>query len=146
MTKTKSDEYKIDYKFNLKFYFDLVKKYKRLSILLIIIILIIESSHVLDKYLFKLIIDKGTDFNAGILEKSIFIDYLLFIALIFVSVILVMSIFRFFHSHIMNRLVGNLMLDLKKKFFNHIVHLDYNFHQTLLCLKLSPIEQFLLNN
>lgn len=126
--KNKKGEWKIDFKYNLRLYFSMLKNYKILTVGLLIIILVLQASHVLDKYLFKEIIDRGTEFTNGTLSNGAFIHILLIIAGIYIVIHTINVILRWLHLHLINHLDGSLMLDLKKKFFNHLVHLSYNFH------------------
>jgi ATP-binding cassette, subfamily B, heavy metal transporter len=124
----KNKKKKVHYKYNFRLYFNLLKKYKWLFISVLVLILILESLYIIDKLLFKLIIDKGTDFNSGTLDVFNFQNILLGIAAVYISVYLIRSIGRWFEIHIINHLEANLIRDLKKKFFNHILHLSHNFH------------------
>ncbi|MEK6913550.1 MAG: hypothetical protein AABW47_02660 [Nanoarchaeota archaeon] len=69
--KTKKGE-KIDIKRNFKEYLSYLKKYKLLIFLLIFVISLNGIKQIADKYFFKVIIDKGTDFSAGNLDSVSF--------------------------------------------------------------------------
>ena len=125
-----TEKKKIDFKYNLKMYYSFLKKYKWIFILLLILIFILESTYIIDKFLFKLLIDNGTEFSAKTLIKSDFINILLIIAAIYIINIIIRSILKFINIHLLNHISSDMMLDLKRKFFNHIIHLDYNFHTT----------------
>jgi ATP-binding cassette, subfamily B, heavy metal transporter len=55
---------------------------------------------------------------------------LVIVGVVFIFVILSRSIGNWFHFHLTNILETNLVLDLKKKYFNHILGLSYSFHTT----------------
>ncbi len=119
---------KIDFKYNLKIYLELIWKYKWMAFLIILISIFLEFRVIIDRYLFKMIIDKGTSFSAGQLTLQLFQSFLLTIAILYLFVIFLNSVFRWIHLHLVNILEGNLIFDLKRKYFNHIVTLDHSFH------------------
>ncbi|MFA6089223.1 MAG: ABC transporter ATP-binding protein [Candidatus Woesearchaeota archaeon] len=118
----------IDMKYNLKFYFKLLFKYKFLLFMTLFMVLLTDFAAVADKYLFKRIFDDGTLFAAGTLTKSVFIQTLSFLAILFAGIILINVISRWYKLHLVNRLDANLILDVKQYFFNHIISLSHNFH------------------
>ena len=121
---------KIDFKHNLRIYSSFVKKYKILAIVLLFITLIIEASYVIEKFIFKIIVDKGTDFTSNALPQQAFVKILLFLAALFGLMVLIRTISKWFNFYLINLLEVNMIKDLKIKFFNHLIHLDYEFHTT----------------
>jgi len=119
---------KIDYKYNLKEYFSFVKKYKWLLVSILVLSFILEVLKASDRFLFKIIVDKGTEFVAGNLQKSPFTITLIIVGTVFVSVILIRSIISWNFLGLLNKLTANVTLDLKRKYFNHIVNLSHSFH------------------
>lgn len=120
----------IDFKYNLSLYSSFLNKHRPLFFLILVIILIIESFYLITQYLFKIVIDRGTEFAAGSLARDAFITILLVVLVIYLVKIVITSILKFFHIHSINRLDSKLIADLKRRFFNHIIHLDHNFHTT----------------
>ena len=120
----------IEFKYNLSIYFSFIKKYKVMFIAIILIVFFMESLHLTEKLLFKLIIDKGTEFTAGTLSKSAFIQSLTTIAFYFILITLILIIFYWMRPHLLNRLNSKVITDLKRRFFKHILDLDHNFHTT----------------
>ncbi|MEK6862661.1 MAG: ABC transporter transmembrane domain-containing protein, partial [Nanoarchaeota archaeon] len=118
----------IDYKYNLKIYLEILKNYKPLFILLLLIILIVQATDVVDKFLFKIIIDKGTDFLAEKLSSNLFLRSLVIVAVIFCASLLLKAAGRWMENNLITKLEVNLIQDLKKKFFNHLLHLSHGFH------------------
>ena len=121
---------KIDFKYNLKIYWNLVKRYKWLIFLLLFLALIIESVNVGEKFLFKLIVDNGEKFGAGVVAKEILVGVILFVAVIYAGFVFLKVVSRWFHLYLINKLDGNLIFDLKSKYFNHLVGLSHGFHTT----------------
>ncbi len=120
----------INFKYNFKVYWSFLRKYKLLFLFVMFLILINAISHVVDKFLFKIIVDRGTEFVSGSLTKEVFVSILIGVAVTFLVILLVKAISKWLQLHYVNHLDSKLIIDLKRKFFNHIVHLDHNFHTT----------------
>ncbi len=119
---------KIDFKYNLKLYLSFLNRYRPIVILLLLISLIVESLNILDKFLFRVLIDRGTQFSSHILNIDNFARILLFLGAVYVVASVGRAILKFVSLHYVNKLEANLITDLKRKFFDHIIHLDYEFH------------------
>lgn len=128
--KGKKLKEKIDFKYNLKLYGSFLKRYKWLLIGILALTFIIESILLIDKFLFKAIVDKGTLFVSKSLLLNNFVKFLLLIAVIYLTMHILRLVLKFLHIHCINLLEANLIVDLKRKFFNHLINLDYNFHTT----------------
>ena len=123
-------KYKVSYKYNLSVYWSLLKKYKRIAIFLLFIVLVMESITLVDKFLFKSIVDNGTDYLSGKLELQPYVSILLIILGIFILKIILNTIGKWLYIHCINIIESKLIIDLKQKFFNHLIYLSYNFHTT----------------
>lgn len=121
---------KIDFSYNLSVYWGFLKKYKLLFLSVLATTLIVEALNVADRYLFKVIIDDGTEFVNGIIAQSAFIQTLIIIAVIFISLVVSRSFLKWLNIHLVVHLNANLIYDLKQKYFNHIVGLSHRFHIT----------------
>ena len=128
MSGTKGSKKNIHFKENLKVYLDFLKKYKLIYITIFILTFIIEASSVVDKFLFKVIIDKGTAFSDKLLGREAFVNILLWAAAIFIAVIITKTILTFIQLHLLNKLEVNIVNDLKRKFYSHIIHLSHKFY------------------
>ena len=120
----------IDFKYNWKTYWSFLRKHKVTFIFLIITISIVELSRLADKLIFKEIIDRGTEFSNGVLPQEPFVKALIIFAIIFGSVVIIRSVFKWIQIHLINKLETNLIINLKQRFYNHISELSYNFHTT----------------
>jgi len=127
-SKNKKDKEKVDFKKNIIHYLKIAKPYKRIFALLIILVSIIAATHVAEKFLFKIIIDRGTEFVSSDLSRNIFVQILIGVAAAYTLLLVVKVVVHWIEVRIINRLDGKMMFDIKKKFFNHIVHLSHNFH------------------
>lgn len=121
---------KINFKNNLSLYFKILMRYKWLFFLILFITLIVESLSLLDNFLIKQIIDYGTKFLSISITKNYFIKILLIIAGVFALGSLLSIIGKWIRMHFINLLESKLILDTKKRFFNHVIGLSYNFHTT----------------
>jgi ATP-binding cassette subfamily B protein len=121
---------KIDFRYNMRIYWNLLKKYKPVFITLIVLTIIVEALFIADKFLFKVIIDNATEFISGTLAQSAFIQILIWVLIAFAVIVVIRSAGKWLNVHILTRIDANLIYDLKEKFFNHIVSLDHNFHTT----------------
>lgn len=121
---------KIDFKYNVKEYWQVLKNYKKVLFTLLFISLIVEGLFTVDKFLFKRIVDDGTNFIAGTLVKSVFVQTLIIILLIFIGVMVIRTIGKWFTIQLMNVLTSRMIKDIKTKYFNHILRLSHNFHTT----------------
>ena len=121
---------KVDFKYNLSLYLELLKKYKWLLTIVLISSFLIEASFVIGRYLFKIIIDRGTEFLNNTLSYESYVDILVVLVIIYFSTMVVRNIIRYFRIHLLNVLEMKLILDLKRKFFNHLIHLSHDFHAT----------------
>ena len=92
--------------------------------------LIVEASFLVPKLLLKEIIDKGNELTSGSLTSELYISLLFILLAVYISVVIIRVIGNWFSLHLMNKLSGNMIFDLKNRFFKHILHLDHNFHTT----------------
>ncbi|MEJ2267837.1 MAG: ABC transporter ATP-binding protein [Nanoarchaeota archaeon] len=120
--------YKIDFKYNLSVFWSFVKNYKLLGGIILFLVLLNQGKSFLDKFLFKIIVDKGTEFVAGSIAKEIFVEILIIVGIVFSVSIILNSLIIWMEFHFLHRFESNLIKDLKAKFFNHIISLDQKFH------------------
>ncbi|MBI4896152.1 MAG: ABC transporter ATP-binding protein [Candidatus Aenigmarchaeota archaeon] len=123
-------EKKIDLWVNFFHYLDLVKQYKFLFIGILFLTFLIESVFVIERFLFKIIVDEGTLFAAGMIERASFVHVLLLVALVYVALIVLTVIGRWILGTLNNNFQTKIVADLKRAFFNHIVTLSHDFHST----------------
>jgi len=121
---------KIDFKHNLKTYWKIAKPYKWFFIVIVLIVTAINLARIVEKFILKELIDNGTEFAGGSLALAAFTNILIILLVIFIAGLIVRVIGHWFQMHLINRMDGSIMRDIKRKFFNHIVHLDHNFHTT----------------
>ena len=130
MATKKKTKGKIDYKHNLKEYWQIMRKYKILIFLLILFGIMNEAKSLGDRYLFKILIDKGTEFFTGVVLMGDFLMILSLVLILMGILILASMTSNFFRMHFLNRLDSSAMRDLKQKYFSHIIELDHGFHTT----------------
>ncbi|MCF7871899.1 ABC transporter ATP-binding protein/permease [Candidatus Woesearchaeota archaeon] len=118
----------IDFKYNLKMYWQLVRNYKWMAFGLLMMILFFQSSYSAQSYLFKVLTDEGAKFIAKEIVQSEFLRTLGILALVYAGLKLLQTGFRWIWMNTINIFETKMMLDIKKKMFNHVVHLDHEFH------------------
>lgn len=118
----------IDFKYDLKVYLGLARKYKWIFIAVLLTVLIGESLSIGEKYLFKILVDRGTAFESGTIIAAEFAKFLSIIAVIFVTVVLVRAVIQWTSIHLNNIIDAALITDLKRKYFNHLITLSHSFH------------------
>jgi ATP-binding cassette subfamily B protein len=128
MEKKRRNE--IDWKYNLSLYWEFLKQYRLIFFGVIFVILLIEGLRIITQFLLREIVDRGVEFSAGSLAAEAFIAILFVVAGIYVFKIIIESSLLFLKMHLTNKLYVNLMTDIKRRFFNHLVYLDHNFHTT----------------
>lgn len=120
----------IDFKYNFQIYWSFLSKYKFLLATIFTVILGVELLRVVDKFIFKKIIDEGTIFVAGELSSEAFVAILIGVAWIFAAATISRSVLGWLQIHLINKLEGGLIYHLKKKFFTHLLYLSHKFHTT----------------
>ncbi len=120
----------IDFKYNFKCYWEIVRKYKFVMLLIILFILVGTIIDLAGNYLLKIIIDNGTEFLAERLSKIDFIHSLISVALIYCAMEIGLIISMWFRMSLINKLETDSIFDLKKKYFSHLMGLSHNFYTT----------------
>jgi ABC-type multidrug transport system fused ATPase/permease subunit len=120
----------IEFKYNLGLYFGFLKKYKLLFGLLLLVGLLLEIKNLGEKYLLKLLIDNGGLFEAGEIGKGAFVSSLWVVFFYYLILFGVSVVLYWFRPHLINRLMLRTIVDMKRRFFGHILDLDHNFHTT----------------
>jgi len=130
MEEKKEEEENVDVKYTFSTFLGLLKNYKLIIAVILFLVFFLELRHVLESYLFKIFVDNGTLFAAGTLILSEFVNILLIILGVFAIIVITGFIGRWVQQHLVNVLVNKVMVDLKAKYFNHIIDLDHGFHVT----------------
>tara|TARA_Y100000310_G_scaffold345278_1_gene463354 strand:- start:2140 stop:3924 length:1785 start_codon:yes stop_codon:yes gene_type:complete len=118
----------IDFKYNLKIYWSIVKKHKPIMFVLLLLVLFVEASHTITKFLFKILVDKGELLVKSEITRNYFIGILLILLGTYLLIIFLRSISNWWDHYLLAKLDGELIYDIKKKYFNHLVTLSHNFH------------------
>jgi len=135
VSKNSENEYEestgqINYKRNFRVYLNLARPYKWLFVVITLIVLANTVGEAIERYIFKFLIDNGTAFSAGALDPQIFTSLVILSSFIYLAVVIFTTLANWARLHFVNSLELRLILDLKKKFFNHIIGLSHSFHST----------------
>lgn len=114
----------------LRKFFQMLKPYRWLLLAALLTVLIVESITIVERYLLKVLVDNGTAFSSGSITRQVFMGILAGIAIAFLASQLVKATMRFCRWTAVDRLEANVMTDVKRKYFMHVVHLPHKFHTT----------------
>ncbi len=120
----------IDYKNNIKEYWNLIKKYKYLALVLIILVIFGESIVIGEKYLFKGLIENIEKFVSLQIIQSELLHALIIIGIIFILLVIIDAVNEWSQFKLIAKLDTSVNADIKRKYFSHIVNLHYGFHTT----------------
>jgi len=121
---------KIDWKYNTKVFSGLVSKYKGNFLIMLVLSFLIQVTWIVDKWIFKIIIDRGSEFINQGLTIELFLQILVQLLIIYMVLLVSRPLMKWILLHLNTRLATNIMNDLKRKLFNHIIRLSYEFHST----------------
>lgn len=127
--KTRKGE-KINFRYNVRKYWSFLRKHKMLFYGLLFLSFLLAGASVAENLLFKKIIDDGTLFIEGSLTQEIFVSGLIMIFFLYLVLALSWAAGDWLKLHFLIKLDSRLGRDLKKRYFNHIIDLDHNFHTT----------------
>lgn len=119
---------KIDFKYNLKIYWELIGKYKWLAFWAFFLYAVLQASLVVEKLLLKYLVDYGTDFAAGSIAVAVFTNVIIVVALVFFGIVIMRALFNWFSAQLLISLTSRTMQDLKLRFFYHLMGLSHQFH------------------
>ncbi len=123
-----SDDEKIDFKYNLSVYFGFLKKYKWTALFLVFLVFILSSLDLAINYAFKLIIDAGTQYTHHQITSEDFTHSLPVLFGLFLVIPAARAIGRWFYLRSINLLETDLITDIKRFYFNHLLELSHGFH------------------
>jgi len=128
----KKDKYnrKVNYRHVLSEYWNFLKNYKGRITIMMIFVILYQTLGLLDKLIFKFIVDEGTEFSSGTITSQMFLDILLFLLAIYISLEIIRMFIDWIKFHIQGGLNSGIRADIKKHYFNHILDLDHEFHTT----------------
>jgi ATP-binding cassette, subfamily B, heavy metal transporter len=126
--KNKKNSEKIDYKYNFSVYWSFLREHKGIFFLVLFVGLVSEALNLVNSFLFKGVVDNGTNFSSGILSREGFISVLLILASIWFFSVIFKATLSWTKIHLLNRLETNLVAKMKRRFFNHLVTLSHSFH------------------
>lgn len=121
---------KIDWKYNLSEYWGFLKKHKTVFYGMLFSALIVELMRIVPRFLFKEIVDRGTDFVGGVVGAGEFSFVLAVVAGLYVLSNAIQTGGIWAKSYLLAILDSKMMSDVKEKYFKHILSLDHNFHTT----------------
>ncbi len=123
-----SDKEEIDFKYNLKVYFSFLKKYTGTSVFLISLVFFLQSLDLVFTYVFKLIVDHANQLFHHQITTDEFNHFVTIVFIILILIPLARSGGRWIYLSSTNRLETNLITDIKRFYFGHLLTLSHGFH------------------
>ena len=111
----------IDMKHNLSLYFNLAKKYKWLFLVIILFVLVAEGILVFERFLFKVVVDRGTEFLSGELARNVLLNGLIVIGVVFLTAVVVKSFSSWMQVSLSNSSTSPQLLPIAQKSFAYIL-------------------------
>ncbi|MFQ5621460.1 MAG: ABC transporter ATP-binding protein [Candidatus Nanoarchaeia archaeon] len=97
---------------------------------MIFLTLVTQGSYVIDKWIFKEIVDRSTEFTTQVLPKDMFIVILLQLAALYAIIVAIRPVSGWIKIHLNNKTATAMMNDIKRELFSHVMHLSHDFHTT----------------
>ncbi len=119
---------KINFKYNLKEYFSILSKHKILFASTLFFGFIVSLLFLIDKFLFKIIIDNGELFFSNEITREHFVSIIIFVAVAFAIFRITYLVSTWLRMHFSIMLDSRMNNDLKNKYFKHILYLSHKFH------------------
>src|SRR3989344_8299194 len=104
----------IDIKYNFKVYLSFFKRYKLYAAIILLFAFLMEASYAFFRFIFKIVIDNGTEFASGALSLDRLVAVLAFLAIIYLGTLILQAVLMFYKLHMLNRLEYNLIIDVKR--------------------------------
>ena len=121
---------KVNYKETISEYWNLLGRGKWTLFAILFFVVIIDLGQAVPKFLFKVIVDRGTEFSAGTLAGSVLLGIFIILGGIYLLTCVFEVLASWMRAHFIGVLDSNLIFSMKQKYFNHIVGLDHKFHTT----------------
>jgi len=126
--KDKNKKKKIKYKETFKELWLFARNYKRYLFPVILTSIILNVLYLVDSFIFKEIVKNIELYLQKSIIKIVFIKSLMIILFIYISYNIFKIIVAWLDIHFINRFDNNIMTDIRKKYFSHILQLDNQFH------------------
>ena len=134
-----------DYSKQFKLYLSYVKPYWFWIAIILVLLTLSELINVGVRYAFKLVVDYSTFYLAGDLTRELYFSKVTKVVLSAASGVCLVLIFIWFRYHILNTFTSKVTKKIKTLFYNHVLHLSYDFHTThksgTLITKMTRVER-----
>ncbi len=125
-----SDKEVIDFKYNLGVYFGFLKKYKGAALFLVFLVFVLNSLELAFNYVFKLIVDIGTQYTHHQITLESLTHSLTTLFAVMLAIPAARALGRWVHLRFTNQLETDLITDIKRYYFNHLLELSHGFHSS----------------
>ncbi len=121
---------KINLRDNFSYYFEILKPYFWLLVIILVIVFFYAGIEVGQNYLLKLLIDEAGLFAANTINTAQFVEFIFLLAIIYFVSMIISSILKYHRITFLNTLETSLIFDAKADIFNHLIRLSHSFHTT----------------
>ncbi len=125
-----SDKEEIDFKYNLKVYFGFLTKYKWAALVLVGLAFLIEQSRPGAKLRLQADHRQGHPLHGPPMASDPFQRFLLIVFAVLLGVTATRVLGRWIYLRNINLLESDLITDIKRYYFNHLLTLSHGFHTT----------------
>ena len=115
---------------SLNYYLGIAKPYWIMFFIIMSLITIIFLIEFGQNWIYKTIIDLGADFASDKITKVFFINEALYLGIIFFILVLASGAIKYIRLVFLNKMEVNMMRDIKKDIFDHLIDLSHKFHSS----------------
>ncbi len=128
MKKEEIQPIKVDISYILSTLWSFVSVHKKYFFGVIFFTFITEMVSFTDNFVFKYLVDKATLFAQNSISESVFANIIFYTVLFYFGLRFIDSLGWFIRIRLMNKLDGNVMSDVERKSFWHVLSLSYRYH------------------
>jgi ATP-binding cassette subfamily B protein len=115
---------------DIKYYLKIARPYWFMFVLVMGLITVGYLVEFGQNFIYKTVIDSGTDFAALKITKDSFVLIAVNLGLLFFATVLLAGILKYLRLLFLNKLEVDMMMDIKKDIFNHLINLSHKFHSS----------------
>lgn len=115
---------------DINYYLKIAKPYWFMFFLVMGLITISYFVEFGQNFIYKTLVDSGTDFAANLITKENFVSIAINLGLIFFVTIILSGLLKYLRLLFLNKLEVDMMMDVKNDIFNHLIDLSHKFHSS----------------
>lgn len=123
-----TNQHSVNYKHTFSYLKESFLKYKYLFIVMLYFVAVINILELVERLIFKQIIDSATEYSMGLISTEVLIGIGLLMGFLFVLIMFSYAIGEWFSLHLLIKLQVLQIYDFRVKVFSHTIGLSHNFH------------------